>query len=171
MLINCIICNKEKDFRPALIRKGFGKYCSTKCMGIGQLGRPTWNKGLKNVQPKYWLGKKRPDLIKTGSAKTMFKKGQMSGANNPTWKGGLTEINWTFRHKWIYRKWRLKVIERDGRKCIWCDSTQDLQVDHIKKFSDYPELRLDMNNARTLCKECHRKTPTYGVKKGVVSYA
>jgi len=37
----------------------------------------------------------------------------------------------------------------------------DIQADHIRRFSEYPELRFDLNNGRTLCTECHKKI-TYG---------
>jgi 5-methylcytosine-specific restriction endonuclease McrA len=37
-----------------------------------------------------------------------------------------------------------------------------LQADHIKPFAHHPELRFDVNNGRTLCVPCHRKTDTYG---------
>ena len=36
-----------------------------------------------------------------------------------------------------------------------------LNADHIKPFSLFPELRFDLNNGRTLCVECHKKTDTY----------
>ena len=32
-----------------------------------------------------------------------------------------------------------------------------LEVDHIKELEDFPELALDDNNLRTLCKDCHNK--------------
>ena len=33
---------------------------------------------------------------------------------------------------------------------------------HIKPFADYPDLRFELSNGRTLCVPCHTKTPTYG---------
>lgn len=36
-----------------------------------------------------------------------------------------------------------------------------LNADHIKPFAYFPELRLELSNGRTLCVECHRKTPTF----------
>lgn len=36
-----------------------------------------------------------------------------------------------------------------------------LQVDRIKSWSIYPDLRFDQNNCRTLCSKCHYKI-TYG---------
>ena len=64
------------------------------------------------------------------------------------------------------KKWKLAVFTRDNFSCVWCgdDKGHNLNADHIKPFSLYPELRLDVNNGRTLCKDCHRKTPTWGKK-------
>jgi len=50
------------------------------------------------------------------------------------------------------------------RKCVLCGSCINLEVDHIKPLSRYLHLALDKNNCRTLCKECHIKTDTYGIK-------
>ena len=33
---------------------------------------------------------------------------------------------------------------------------------HILQFAFFPELRLALENGRTLCVDCHRKTPTWG---------
>lgn len=35
-------------------------------------------------------------------------------------------------------------------------------ADHIKSYALYPKLHLELNNGRTLCIPCHRKTPNYG---------
>ena len=58
------------------------------------------------------------------------------------------------RNNYEYRKWRQKVIERDGC-CMMCGSVENLQAHHIKEFSKYPKLRLVLQNGITLCEKCH----------------
>lgn len=60
------------------------------------------------------------------------------------------------RNTYAYRKWREEIIERD-KKCVWCGSTDKLEVHHIKPFAEYPELRYDYENAITLCEQCHKR--------------
>lgn len=57
------------------------------------------------------------------------------------------------------------MLERDNFECQWCKgngkvsdwSNSVLEVDHIKELEHYPELALELNNMRTLCKDCHNK--------------
>lgn len=92
-------------------------------------------------------------------------RGLQIGSKNPAWKGGITPINAKIRASLEYRLWRKAVLERDKYICIWCGQRQgSLHVDHIKRFSDYPELRFAIDNGRTLCFDCHKTTDTYGNK-------
>ena len=83
------------------------------------------------------------------------------GSANPNWRGGITPANRAARQTPEYKAWRLAVFIRDGYQCVWCGRRGTLHADHIKPFSTHPDLRLDINNGRTLCVECHRTTTTY----------
>jgi 5-methylcytosine-specific restriction endonuclease McrA len=99
------------------------------------------NKGLRGYMAgeKHWSwNKKRPD---------------MQGENNPNWKGGASKET---RYNNEYRIWRSRVFTRDNYVCQICDNTGVyVQADHIKPYADYPELRYDISNGRTLCVPCH----------------
>ena len=86
------------------------------------------------------------------------------GSSNGNWRGGITPIHRAIRQTAKYFLWRKMVFERDGYTCVWCgdDRGGNLQADHIKPFATYPKLRFVLSNGRTLCRECHKKTPTYG---------
>lgn len=87
------------------------------------------------------------------------------GAANFNWRGGIYPINLRIRKSLEYRLWRESVFKRDNYTCIWCGKVGGkLHADHIKSFSEYPELRFAIDNGRTLCFECHKKTDNYGRK-------
>ena len=103
---------------------------------------------------RYWKDKKlHPNTLRASL-----------GKNHWAWRGGVTSENMKIRNSLEMRLWRKSVYIRDGFKCIWCSSNKKLQADHIKPFALYPELRFAIDNGRTLCLECHKKTDTYGVK-------
>lgn len=48
---------------------------------------------------------------------------------------------------------RRRVLERDGHACVWCEATDWLHLDHIKRYADGGSNRDD--NLRVLCATCH----------------
>lgn len=81
---------------------------------------------------------------------------------------GLTSMQKKLRTSLCYKEWRTAVFERDSYTCQVCSERgTQLNADHIKRFADYPDLRFDISNGRTLCVSCHKKTPTYGNRRQV----
>lgn len=81
------------------------------------------------------------------------------------------------RETYKYRQWRSDVFTRDNFTCVECYAKGGfLEADHIKRFIDIVrEYKIDtlekaleceelwnINNGRTLCQNCHRKTDTWG---------
>lgn len=82
------------------------------------------------------------------------------------WRGGISANNEKekIRKSLEYKLWREAVYKRDNWTCVFCRVRGvKLEADHIKPFSTHPELRLSIDNGRTLCKPCHKETDTYGV--------
>jgi len=123
---------------------------------------PQWvhdkkSRTMKALGANHWTKRvevrKRISLARLG--KPVFK---MRGDRHWNWKGGITPHNRKLRCSLEYTLWRRAVLSRDNYKCIWCGSKEKLEVDHIKKFSLYPELRFAIDNGRTLCSKCHKTT-------------
>lgn len=89
---------------------------------------------------------------------------QRKGSSNPAWIDGRKKEHRRIRHSLEYRLWRDAVFTRDNWTCIFCKVRGGvrLEADHIKPFALYPELRFAIDNGRTLCIDCHRKTDNYG---------
>lgn len=127
-------------------------------------GMIPWNKGKKRPELKEYLGdfqfKKGHKPHNTGKPYL-----QIRGAKHWNWKGGVYPQSLKDRKSLEYRLWRAAVLLRDDYTCQVCDKRGGyLEADHIKSFSLYPELRFAVDNGRTLCRNCHRKTETYGVR-------
>jgi len=133
----CKHCKVSFKIADHKVRSGEGSYCSRKCANEGKVGCVGAS-----------LGKKFPER---------------SGSNHHNWKGGITSENHKIRTSSVYKAWRKSVFERDDYTCQICNSRGNrLNADHIKPFALYPESRLDVNNGRTLCVDCHKTTPTWG---------
>lgn len=100
------------------------------------------------------------------SARFCSKKCKTDNSNK-----GKTNEHEKIRKSLEYKEWRKMVFERDKYTCQQCGIKSGLghgvflHADHIKPFALYPALRLVLDNGKTLCQECHKKTETYGRKK------
>ena len=67
------------------------------------------------------------------------------------------EVNFYLSRKWLTL--RFKALEKYGNVCSCCgakrESGAQLEVDHIKPRSKYPELELEFSNLQILCKACN----------------
>lgn len=129
---DCEVCGVEFKARVNQVRNGWGKYCTRAC---------------------YFLVPKSPETIE---------KMRHVGENHPNWKGGIMKGR-KDRNLSIYKEWRLAVFGRDRYTCMACGDrngrghTVVLEADHIKSWTDYPDLRYEVDNGRTLCRPCHQK--------------
>jgi hypothetical protein len=150
---------------------------------LGRVNSPETRKKISKNHAKAWKGRKHTEETKKKIGEkskkkvftpeyrkklgeAMLKSGHLKGEKNPNWKGGITPINLAERTSFEYKKWRKEVFERDNYTCVLCNDSSggNLEADHVKPFSVYRHLRHDVNNGRTLCKSCHRKTDTWGYK-------
>lgn len=122
-----------------------------KKMSLAKLGKPSPHRGKK----------RNPLTAEQRKHLSDFHKGEKSHR----WKGGITPINQSIRKSVEYKLWRESVFKRDNYTCIWCGNKGEINADHIKRFSDFPELRFAIDNGRTLCVPCHKTTETYGAKR------
>lgn len=87
------------------------------------------------------------------------------GENSPGWRGGTTPLTALIRNSKRMQDWRKSVFKRDNWTCQDCGIRGSyLEAHHIKSFKDFPELRFELENGLTLCKECHKVTDNYGIK-------
>lgn len=156
MLVTCKNCTKKYEKRIDTLKNWSGvcRGCHNKtnkvgkiysfrksCVDCGEISR--WIKEQDRCKKCYWL----------------FALAE----NNPNWQGGKTSLNNRIRRSKNYKEWRFQVFKRDDFTCKECGIKGIyLEADHIKPFSFYPELRFNLNNGRTLCRDCHLQ---YGWRK------
>jgi|SRR3990167_1619074 len=169
--IKCLNCRKKFYISKSRINKK--RFCSRKCQAkwnVGKIPKNTkglklgrgWNKGKKMT--KEWIDKLTKVRIGKPNLKTR-------GKNHWNWNNGATKLSRALRQTLEYKIWRRKVFERDTYTCVICFKKGGLlQADHIKPFSLYPELRLDVNNGRTLCFTCHKKTDSFPISLKQTAY-
>jgi predicted nucleic acid-binding Zn ribbon protein len=87
-----------------------------------------------------------------------YMKKTRGGELNSNWKGGRLTINQKIRASELYKEWRIAVFTRDKYTCQECGQIgHSLHAHHIKSFSQFPDLRMELSNGITLCEICHSK--------------
>ena len=156
-------------------------------------GYTPWNKGKKisfsqahcDALSKAKEGcKRRPMTEDERKRHGLAMVGRYKGADHHFWKGGISDLRDLIRHSFKYRQWRSDCFTRDDFTCQECHARSgngkrvDLNVDHIKLFAlilkenniksaedaNSCEELWNINNGRTLCVDCHRKTDSFGTK-------
>jgi 5-methylcytosine-specific restriction endonuclease McrA len=100
-------------------------------------------------------------------------------------KGGKTKLSQQIRTSVEYSFWRMSIFKRDFFTCQHCGAKNRkgkkymFDADHIYPFykilDDFNitsieeaiscEKLWDINNGRTLCVDCHKKTDTWGMNQ------
>jgi len=112
---------------------------------------------IKDSQSKTWS-----DPLYRARMSAIHRQRLSIPENHPNWQGGKTFGNRLERNSRKYKDFRIKIFIRDNYTCLICDKRGgEIQIDHIKQWAYFPELRYDENNVRTLCIDCHKATPTY----------
>jgi HNH endonuclease len=94
---------------------------------------------------------------------SQLRKKNRAGKPSPR---GEEHYNWKCGKPWKrfkdprYQAWRVAVLERDDYTCQDCKRRckkyeKGLAAHHIKTYRDYRELRYEISNGVTLCRQCH----------------
>lgn len=163
--VKLCICNKQFYVRPCHIR--IKNYCSKACASKALIkGSPLICRVCANsyYQPPSQV-KWRGSSFCSRKCMGINRGREQVGENNPSWKGGVSTENHRVRQSKPFKDWRKSVFERDNYTCQDCGVRGGyLEPHHIKQFAVFPELRFDINNGKTLCIDCHKKTPSWGRK-------
>lgn len=132
---------------------------------VKNLGKQSPFKGKKHSEEVKKIIRERRAAQVFTKEQNMKRASNWTGDKHWNWQGGVSSENHRVRNSVLYKEWRKSVFLRDNFTCVICFKfSGKLNADHIKSFSEYKELRFDLNNGRTLCVECHKQTPNYGWK-------
>lgn len=179
--IKCDYCGEEftKMYKAYLKQREDSpnkKDCCINCIGHKSnetfynehgyyVGKDSIQKSLKTIKQKYGVD----NIVHIEGVVDKIKANNKSkiGELNSNWRGGITPINAKLRKSDEYESWRKQVFERDNYTCQCCGKKYTfLHCHHLYSFIDNENLRTNIDNGVTLCKECHNKFHSIYGKRG-----
>lgn len=157
-IVNCRICNTEFYIKPSHQAKGYGKYCSRKCLAKGQLKGKFVECDI--CSKKVWRAPKDLPKSKSGkyfcskSCQTQWRNRYFSGIRHPNWKNGE------------HQEYRNRLIQSNRKSvCVNCGLRDDriLVVHHLDKNRANNKL----TNLTWLCLNCHYLIHNHGLEKKI----
>lgn len=156
------------------------KYCSLKCSGLARRGtysskppkefictycrKAFKSKRQCSTRTPQFCSIRCSNRLQTDETRRKNSITQL-GIKPDEWRGFTTPKNRKARASREYKEWRAAVFARDNHTCQFCGMRGvKLHADHTKPFAIFLDLRYDVDNGRTLCVPCHKKTDTYGAK-------
>jgi len=166
----CVSCGIDVWRRPSALKKRKLVFCSKehaiRWQKDNAFSFPCVICGKRVfTQPSQMRLRKRKTCSRECNSKMVTQLAELRRITNPPTEAALRR---RIRYSKKMRKWRKAVFERDDYTCQNCGARNGngkaivLNADHIKSFALFPELRFDVDNGRTLCVDCHRKTDTHG---------
>lgn len=173
--MECLVCKSKLKYTI--------KFCSKKCYGISKKGvkqspehkdkirkanigvsrnlgyrhseEAKIKIGLASKGNKYASGKKQSEETLQKRSLSMKKFYDLKGRKEQK----------RYKHSANtkqYRDWRKSIFERDRYTCQMCLIVGCyLEAHHIKSWAKFPELRYEIDNGMTVCRECHKLTDNY----------
>jgi hypothetical protein len=171
-IIVCLNCENKREVCYAQAWNIIKDNCSGRCQSCAELNKDKsqFIKKEKKHKPKLKDVLKYRNLFDNPAQKNEVKeklrvaKLGKTGENTPNWRGGTTNERKVLMSRDEYKQLRKTVFYRDNYKCVICASNENIQMDHIKEWCNYPELRYEVSNCRTLCLSCHKKTDNFASK-------
>ncbi len=181
----CVECGKLITDRASRFKRAQRVFCNRVCAHkweaygkvlIPQLRNKDWcldqykTKSLRKIANVLNCGETTVYKYFKLHGIVLDKKQWLRAERSKWWKGGITQLQRAIRTCYQYKCWRKAVIAQSNNKCKICGSTNQLEVDHIKKFKF---ILLDNNirtlnearqcgelwkvtNGRVLCRECNK---------------
>jgi hypothetical protein len=103
-----------------------------------------WNKGMFQEKSHMW-------------GKTRSKKTRQLASDALTKDFLITQTGFRKRAAsyWSADFRREPILKKYNYQCAKCGAKDNLEIDHIKPISQYPELAFDPDNVQILCHKCH----------------
>jgi len=151
-IVPCKLCGKTFYAKPSHLKRGWGKYCSSKCQYKARLsgksvyceicGKKLWR------QPHEFEQSKSNKFFCSKSHQTLWRNKEFNGPRHGNWKGGEH-----IHHKRLLIQNKIKPV----CKLCGCKDERVLVVHHLDKDRKHNNIK----NMVWLCHNCHHLIHNY----------